>query len=129
LPRLVDDFAAIRTRLQELRGGRPVKVLMHEDIDETTERYPQHVMDATIRLLNELARRDLGPGKVDRRSGVAGADRAPALAAGANAAPRRQTGAVGKLRFVLAVRPLGTVALRWRNAVPQPSLLDIDSGC
>jgi hypothetical protein len=67
MARLADDFAAIQTRLQELRGGRelrerrPAEAFMREDIDAgpsgATGRYPQHVMDATIRLLNELARR------------------------------------------------------------------------
>jgi hypothetical protein len=60
MARPADDFAAIRTRLRELRGGRPA--FMPADVDATpagaTERYPQHVMDAAIRLLHELAARD-----------------------------------------------------------------------
>jgi hypothetical protein len=54
--RTADDFAPIRARLQELRGG--LRALVHEDMGAATERYPRHVMAAAIRLLHELAARD-----------------------------------------------------------------------
>ena len=60
--RAADDFAAIRSRLRELRGRRPAGAFTRGDTDaepgRPTERYPQHVMDAAVRLLHELAARD-----------------------------------------------------------------------
>lgn len=59
-PRAADDFAAIRTRLQELRRA-PAEAVAREDTGAkpyaAEERYPRHLMEAVKRLLHELARR------------------------------------------------------------------------
>jgi hypothetical protein len=66
---LADDFAAIRTRLQELRGRRPAGAFTRGDADATpAERYPRHIMDAAIRLLHELGTR----GRYGSRAGTPG---------------------------------------------------------
>ena len=55
-----DDFAAIRTRLQELRRESAEAVVLEDTgaiPDAAEERCPRHLMEAVLRLLHELARR------------------------------------------------------------------------
>jgi hypothetical protein len=63
MARLADDFAAIRTRLRELRGGRPA--FMPADADATRTEAPTSSISVT-RAISVVASASLpcGPAKV-----------------------------------------------------------------